>query len=106
MVPLPSRDRKALPDPEVERLIEHVRQARNVTPRSVTTEEIIDRCIYSLVNEGARILEQGSHLELQISTSYMSTDTAFRRIAGGPCTNANEWAFIRRAPDGGVCLGG
>lgn len=82
--------RNAICDPEVERLIEQVRQARDVAPRRVTTEEIIDRCIYSLVNEGARILEEGiasraSDIDIVYLYGY-----GFPPHRGGPMLYADE----------------
>jgi 3-hydroxyacyl-CoA dehydrogenase len=82
--------RNALPDPEVERLIEHVRQVRDIPQRKVTNEEIIDRCIYSLVNEGARILEEGiatrsSDIDIVCLYGY-----GFPPHRGGPMLYADE----------------
>ncbi|WP_019142818.1 3-hydroxyacyl-CoA dehydrogenase NAD-binding domain-containing protein [Noviherbaspirillum massiliense] len=51
--------RDALPDPEVDAIIAAARKEAGITPREVSDEEIIERCIYALVNEGARILEEG-----------------------------------------------
>lgn len=51
--------REALPDPEVDALIRQYRHDVGVHARAVSDEEIVERCIYALVNEGARILEEG-----------------------------------------------
>ena len=51
--------RNAVPDPIVEGIIDEVRKEKGVTPRKVSDQEILERCIYALVNEGARILEEG-----------------------------------------------
>jgi len=48
-----------LPDPAVEALVEEHRHARGITPRPVSDQEIQERCLYAMVNEGARILEEG-----------------------------------------------
>jgi 3-hydroxyacyl-CoA dehydrogenase len=52
-------DRKAVPDPEVLALIEQAASAAGIRRRPITTEEIIERTIYALINEGARVLEEG-----------------------------------------------
>ncbi|MDE2252945.1 MAG: enoyl-CoA hydratase/isomerase family protein [Betaproteobacteria bacterium] len=51
--------RDALPDPEVDALITAYRQEIGISPRPISDAEIVERCIYALVNEGARILHEG-----------------------------------------------
>ena len=51
--------RKPEADPEVETLIEKVSAGRNLARREITADEIIERTLYPMVNEGARILEEG-----------------------------------------------
>ncbi|MBU6440992.1 MAG: enoyl-CoA hydratase/isomerase family protein [Betaproteobacteria bacterium] len=51
--------REALPDPEVDALIRQYRHDIGVRARAVSDREIVERCIYALVNEAARILEEG-----------------------------------------------
>ncbi len=49
-----------------------------------TTEEIVDRCIYALVNEGARILEEGYALRaVDIDIIYLN-GYGFPAHRGGP----------------------
>ncbi len=50
--------RSALPDPEVERMLEEVRAKLGVKGRAVSDEEILERMMYPMINEGARILEE------------------------------------------------
>jgi len=52
--------RDPLPNPRAPELIAQYRAARGLTPRKVTPEEIVERCIYAMVNEGARIVEDGT----------------------------------------------
>lgn len=54
--------RTPLPDPEVSAVIDAYRAERGITPRDIGNEEIARRLIYTLVNEGARILEEGMAL--------------------------------------------
>src|SRR3954451_10308030 len=51
--------RSARPDPEVEKLIVDASVRMGVKRRNVSKDEIIERLIYPMVNEGARILEEG-----------------------------------------------
>ncbi|MBI1784208.1 enoyl-CoA hydratase/isomerase family protein [Candidatus Sumerlaeota bacterium] len=52
-------DRKPVPDPEVDKIIEQCAKDAGITRRTITGEEIIERTIYALINEGAKILEEG-----------------------------------------------
>jgi 3-hydroxyacyl-CoA dehydrogenase len=47
-------NRRPSPDPETAALIESI----GVERRTISNDEIVERCIYSLINEGARILEE------------------------------------------------
>lgn len=50
--------RAPLPDPEVEKMLEEVRAKLGVKGRNISEEEILERMIYPMINEGARILEE------------------------------------------------
>jgi len=51
--------RAPLPDPEVEKMLDEVRAKLGVKGRTITDEEILERMVYPMINEGARILEEG-----------------------------------------------
>ena len=51
--------RKASPSPVVEKIIEDFRKKKGVTPRAIGEQEILERCILPMINEGAKILEEG-----------------------------------------------
>ena len=51
--------RDPIPDPAVENIIAEHRAALGITARKVSDSEVVERCIFALVNEGARILEEG-----------------------------------------------
>jgi 3-hydroxyacyl-CoA dehydrogenase len=51
--------RDAIPNPEVVQMIEAHRASLGISPRKISDEEIVQRLVYSLVNEGAHILEEG-----------------------------------------------
>ena len=52
-------NRTAQPDPEVAKWVHEWATAAGIPQREISKEEILDRCLYALVNEGARILEEG-----------------------------------------------
>lgn len=83
-------DRTPIRDPEVEEIIAAYRRDNDITPRYFSDEEIVQRCIYALVNEGARILEEGIALRASdIDTVYLS-GYGFPRFRGGPMLYADE----------------
>ncbi len=50
--------RAPLPDPEVEKMLDEVRAKLGVKGRNISEDEILERMIYPMINEGARILEE------------------------------------------------
>ncbi len=52
-------NRRAQPDPEAERIVRQAAAEAGIAQRQISPEEMVDRCLYALVNEGARILEEG-----------------------------------------------
>ena len=76
--------RKPVPDPLVDALIVAQRKALGITPRKISKDEIISRCIYALVNEGAKILEEGIAMRASdIDMVYLS-GYGFPLWRGGP----------------------
>ncbi len=51
--------RDALQDPIIDELVNVARQELGITPRKISADEIVERLVYALVNEGAHILEEG-----------------------------------------------
>ena len=51
--------REAVPDPDVAALIERVSAAEGITRRGIGQDEILERLIYPMIDEGASILEEG-----------------------------------------------
>lgn len=51
--------RRGLPDPYVARMLVAHRQNRGIEPRAIDDEEILDRCLFAMINEAAHLLEQG-----------------------------------------------
>jgi len=82
--------RAGIPDPEVEQLIVAYRNAMGLVPRAVSDEEIVERCIYALVNEGARLLEEGIALRASDVDVVYLAGYGFPRWRGGPMHYADE----------------
>ena len=82
-------NRTPLPDSVTDQLITDYRAAHGITPRKISDEEIVERCIFALVNEGARILEEGiaaraSDIDLVYLNGY-----GFPLHRGGPMLYAD-----------------
>jgi 3-hydroxyacyl-CoA dehydrogenase len=76
--------RNAIPDPAVAAIIEEFRSKQGITPRKVSNDEIVERCIYALINEGARILEDGiAQRSSDIDVVYLN-GYGFPAWRGGP----------------------
>jgi 3-hydroxyacyl-CoA dehydrogenase len=77
-------DRKRYADSEVEMLLARERERAGLESREMDDAEIVERCIYALVNEGARILDDG------VAASAADIDTiwlngyGFPKPRGGP----------------------
>ena len=85
----PPGRRDAIPDPVVDEMIADYRKERGIAPRKIADDEIVERCIYALVNEGARILEEGiaqraSDIDIVYLTGY-----GFPLYRGGPMLYAD-----------------
>lgn len=52
-------NRTPVPSADVDAIIAAYRVTEGVTPRAVSEDEILERCMYVMVNEGAKILEEG-----------------------------------------------
>jgi 3-hydroxyacyl-CoA dehydrogenase len=77
-------NRRPSSDPEVAELVHKWAAEAGIPQRRISNEEIIDRCIYALVNEGARILEGGYALRaVDIDIIYIN-GYAFPAYRGGP----------------------
>ena len=77
-------NRNAIPDPEVAELVRNWAVSEGVPQREISPQEIVDRCVYALVNEGARILEEGYALRaVDIDIIYIN-GYGFPAYRGGP----------------------
>jgi 3-hydroxyacyl-CoA dehydrogenase len=82
-------NRKASADPEVAQLVRKWAADAGIPQRQIPGEEIVDRCVYALVNEGARILEEGFALRaVDIDIIYLN-GYGFPAHRGGPMWHAD-----------------
>lgn len=77
-------NRRAIPDQEVAQLVAQWAAEAGIKQRQISREEIIDRLIYALVNEGARILQEGFALRaVDVDIIYLN-GYGFPAYRGGP----------------------
>jgi 3-hydroxyacyl-CoA dehydrogenase len=82
--------RTALPDPIVERMIVERSAEAGIARRPIEDREIVDRCVLALVNEGARILEDGIALRASDIDVVYTLGYGFPRHRGGPMFVADK----------------
>ena len=63
--------------------------------RPIDDSEVVERCIYALINEGARILEEGIALRASDIDVVYLTGYGFPRWRGGPMHYADETGLYR-----------
>lgn len=76
--------RDALPDPEVDKLIETLARERGIVRRKIGDEEIVERCILALINVGALVLEEGIASRASDVDVVWTSGYGFPRHLGGP----------------------
>ncbi len=82
--------RDAIPSELVNKMIEDHRKELGITPRKISDEEIVQRLVFALVNEGAHILEDGiASKSGDIDMVYL-TGYGFPIYRGGPMHYASE----------------
>lgn len=82
--------RLAEDDPEVERLIEQTRSESGFRPRRFTSAEIVERTVFALVNEAARILEEGIAARASDIDVVWLNGFGFPAWRGGPLWYASK----------------
>jgi len=76
--------RTALPDPVVEEIIAARSREMELNRRPIDDEEILQRCLYSMINEGAKILEEGLAIRASDIDVIWLNGYGFPRHRGGP----------------------
>ncbi|MFI5445828.1 3-hydroxyacyl-CoA dehydrogenase NAD-binding domain-containing protein [Polaromonas sp. UC242_47] len=82
--------RDAIPNAEVVKMIEDHRAALGITPRKISDEEIVQRLVYSLVNEAAHILEEGIASKASDIDMVYLMGYGFPIYRGGPMLYADQ----------------
>ena len=82
--------RDAIPNAEVISMIEEHRKSLGITPRKISDEEIVQRLVYSLVNEAAHILEEGIASKASDIDMVYLMGYGFPIYRGGPMNYADE----------------
>ncbi|HNH24702.1 MAG TPA: 3-hydroxyacyl-CoA dehydrogenase family protein [Accumulibacter sp.] len=83
-------NRTPQPDPTIEALIVAHSQTRGIARRQITAQEIVERCVYSMINEAAKILAEG------VATRPVDVDMVwlngygFPKWRGGPLFYADQ----------------
>jgi len=83
-------NRRANTDPEVDRIIDDHRRSLGINPREFTPDEIVERFIYPMVNEGARLLEEGHALRAVDIDMVFIHGFGFPAYRGGPMFYADS----------------
>jgi 3-hydroxyacyl-CoA dehydrogenase len=87
--------RRAAPDPAVGEVIRKWVEEAGIVQRQISTVEITDRCLYALVNEGARILEEGYALRASDIDIIYINGYGFPAHRGGPMWYADAVGLKR-----------
>jgi 3-hydroxyacyl-CoA dehydrogenase len=82
--------RDAVPNAEVVKMIEDHRASLGITPRKISDDEIVQRLVYSLVNEAAHILEEGIATKASDIDVVYLMGYGFPIYRGGPMNYADQ----------------
>ena len=82
-------NRNKSPDPEVEALIKKFGEERQIQMREITKEEILERCLYPMINEGFKILEEGMAIRASDIDIVWTNGYGWPVYEGGPMFYGN-----------------
>ncbi|TXN00180.1 3-hydroxyacyl-CoA dehydrogenase, partial [Methylobacterium sp. WL122] len=77
-------NRQSTPSSEVDAVIRQVSERKGIARRTVTDQEILERCLYPMVNEGAKILEEGKALRASDIDTVWINGYGWPVYTGGP----------------------
>ena len=83
-------NRKASHDPAVDELLDAHRRERGFTARTISDEEILERCLFAMVNEAARILDEGAAARPGDIDVIWTNGFGFPTYLGGPMFYADQ----------------
>jgi 3-hydroxyacyl-CoA dehydrogenase len=81
--------RDAIPSAVVSDMLDKHRAALGIQPRKISDDEIVHRLVFSLVNEGAKIVEEGIALRASDIDMVYLTGYGFPLFRGGPMCYAD-----------------
>ncbi len=82
-------NRNKSPDPEVEALIRKFGEERQIQMRDINKEEILERCLYPMINEGFKILEEGMAIRASDIDIVWTNGYGWPVYEGGPMFYGN-----------------
>jgi 3-hydroxyacyl-CoA dehydrogenase len=82
--------RASTPDPEVEQMVRDFAASKGVEQREVTDQEVLERCLYPMINEGAKILEEGIAIRGSDIDVVWINGYGWPMYTGGPMFWADE----------------
>ena len=88
-------NRVARPSPVAEKIIQDFRVKAGVTPRTISDEEILERCLYPMVNEGAKILDEGMAIRASDVDVIWENGYGWPVYRGGPMFWADQVGLAR-----------
>jgi 3-hydroxyacyl-CoA dehydrogenase len=77
-------DRKRTPDPEVIAMLQEEAKRLDIPQRKPSAQEIQERCLYAMINEGALLLDEGIALRASDIDVVYTAGYGFPRYRGGP----------------------
>ena len=77
-------NRSAIPSPVTEKIIKDFIAKSGADPRQISDEEILERCLYPMVNEGAKILEEGKAIRASDIDVVWQNGYGWPVYRGGP----------------------
>lgn len=75
--------RKATPSPLVEQTVLKFLAEHNISPRDISDEEILNRCLYPMINETCKVLEEGIAIRASDIDVVLLAGYGFPRYLGG-----------------------
>jgi 3-hydroxyacyl-CoA dehydrogenase len=86
----PEGSRAGQADPEVVKIVEETSAELGIERREIDDDEVLKRCLYPLINEGARVLEEGIAIRpCDIDITYIN-GYGFPEVTGGPMFWADQ----------------
>jgi 3-hydroxyacyl-CoA dehydrogenase len=83
-------NRNAKPSPVTEQIIKDFQAKAGITPRQISDEEILERQLYPMINEGAKILEEGKAMRASDIDVVWLNGYGWPAYRGGPMYYADQ----------------